>query len=709
MMDTVEHTALGVHVGGDADGREAALTELRNRLEDALAHKRLTKTQLATRTRLARTTVQAAFQAGGPVPSAATVTALAGELGLPAGQMLELRRTAAGETGPARHEGPGKPIGQWDPHDLEVHPAGTAATAAGAGSRAQRVLPAYVRRAHDQVLAGAVAEAAQGRSRMLILVGSSSTGKTRACWEAVQPLAARGWCLWHPYDPTRVEAALADLGRVAPRTVVWLNEAQHYLGRSDVGERIAAALHTLLTETSRGPVLVLGTLWPEYAKSYTTLPQPGQPDPHSRVRELLSGRTLTIPDAFDDEALRAASTLARDGDRLLADALTRAHAHGRVTQDLAGAPELVRRYEQATPPVRVLLQAAMDARRLGVGPHLPQAFLIDAAIDYLSDDDYDQLTEDWAEAAFADLADPAHGQAPLRRTAIRPRRRPPGGAPASAVTAVPVSGPVFRLADYLDQHGRNTRRQLCPPDSFWHAAHTYLTDPLDLSNLATAAHSRLRLQWAYHLWRKVADAGETGALVPLARLRGEVGDREGAESLYRQAIEAGHVGASTELARWREEAGDRQDAEALHRQAAATGGDDLALASLINLAWMRERTGDREGAEALAWQLAEAGYLGVLTNLAEMRLARDDREGAETLYRQIIEAGHPSVLFRLAALRWQAGDQEGAETLYWQAADTGDTGALSQLVRMREEAGDREGAETLACRAAAAGDTGALT
>ena len=39
-----------------------------------------------------------------------------------------------------------------------------------------------------------------------------------------------GWRLWHPFDPTRAEAAQEDLHRVEPHTVVWLNEAQHYLG-----------------------------------------------------------------------------------------------------------------------------------------------------------------------------------------------------------------------------------------------------------------------------------------------------------------------------------------------------------------------------------------------------------------------------------------------------------------------------------------------
>ncbi|MER6571076.1 hypothetical protein ABT288_34085 [Streptomyces sp. NPDC001093] len=162
-----------MQVGEDSEKREAALTELRKRLEDALADAGLTKVQLAARARRSRTTVQEAFKDGGHLPSGATVAALAGELGLSAKQkqeLLELRRAAAGETaGPlcVRDEGLGKPIEHWDPHDLEVHPAGTPTAAAGVGARAQRALPGYVRRAHDEVLAEAVSEAAEGRSRML--------------------------------------------------------------------------------------------------------------------------------------------------------------------------------------------------------------------------------------------------------------------------------------------------------------------------------------------------------------------------------------------------------------------------------------------------------------------------------------------------------------------------------------------------------------
>ncbi|MEV6576426.1 helix-turn-helix domain-containing protein [Streptomyces sp. NPDC051577] len=540
-----------MHGGQDHQG--AALIELRRMLDDGRARAGLNKTQLAARTGLGRTTVSAAFQADGGVPSADTVAALADALKLPHGRLLELRREAAGDSGTAAGDvsGPGKPISEWEPHALEVHPAGPAKTTANPDIRSRRMLPGYVRREHDQVLARTVEDVAAGHSRIVVLVGSSSTGKTRACWECVQPLAEHGWLLWHPFDPTRAEAALEALHHVRPRTVVWLNEAQHYLGDGANGERIAAAVHHLLTSPERGPVLVLGTLWPEYATRYTALPAAGEPDPHSRVRELLSGRMVSVPEVFDSAALAGAAEFAASGDRLLADALTRARADGRLAQDLAGAPELLNRYQHATPGAKAILEAAMDARRLGVGLHLPQGFLTDAATDYLTDTDYDLLPDDWAERAYAELAELVHGkQAPLRRTTPRPARRPPSpSSPATSPPAPAASGPVFRLADYLEQHGRTSRRHLCPPASFWHAAHTHLTSHDDLDGLAHEAKDRLRRLWAYRLFQRAAYHGNVDALTRLAQMREEVGDREGAEALYRQAAEHADTDALTRLAR----------------------------------------------------------------------------------------------------------------------------------------------------------------
>ncbi|GAA2572996.1 MULTISPECIES: tetratricopeptide repeat protein [Streptomyces] len=680
---------------------DSALAELRRRLEAGLARARLKKTDLVARTGLSRTTVQLAFQTDGPVPSTQTVTALARALKLPMEELQALQRIAAGD-GSSDRPGPGQPIGQWDPHALEVHPAGTARD--GTGLPGQRLLPGYVPREHDQVLAEAVRDAAAGRSRMLVLVGSSSTGKTRACWEAVQPLAEQGWRLWHPFDPTRAEAALEDLARVAPQTVVWLNEAQHYLGDPGAGERIAAALHTLLTTPERAPVLVLGTLWPDYAKEYTALPTPGGPDPHSRVRELLAGRTVRIPEAFDDRALAEARVKADRGDRLLADALTRAGKDGRLAQDLAGGPAILERYQTGSPAARALLEAAMDARRLGVGLHLPRAFLTDAAADYLHDTDWNQLTDDWAEKAYAELAEHVHGKhAPLSRITPRPQRRPPGPSPDS-VPLPRLTGPVFRLADYLEQHGRTIRRPLCPPASFWHAAYTHLTHPDDLDNLTMAAETRYRLQWAHHLRHRAAEHGSTNALQHLAEIREEARDREDAENLYRQAVDHGSTDALWRLAVMREEAGDRESAEDLARQAVDRGSTD----ALWRLAVMREEAGDRESAENLARQAADHGKSFALYRLAEMREEAGDRESAEDLAQQAADRGSTNALYRLAVMREEAGDVESAKNLYWQAADRGNTGALYRLAEMREKAGDRESAKNLYRQAVDHGSTDAL-
>ncbi|MCX5278288.1 tetratricopeptide repeat protein [Streptomyces virginiae] len=720
------------------DSRNAALTKLRERLKAGMARMRLNQTELAGLAGLGRTTVSETFSPTRPAPSPETVAALARALQMQKqlAELLELRRRAVEDTGV--RSGPGRPIDEWDPHHLEVHPAGPDDAASGPRGSGARTLPGYVRREHDRALAGLVEDAAAGRSRAVVLVGGSSTGKTRACWEAVRPLAETGWRLWHPFYPTRAQDALDGLSRVEPRTVVWLNEAQHYLGDPTAGERIAATVHQILITAERGPVLVLGTLWPDYAKQYTALPTPGRPDPHSRVRELLAGRTLSVPDTFDAPALAAATALAEDGDRLLADALGRAGADGRVAQDLAGAPELLNRYRDATPAATVVLQVAMDARRLDVGLHLPQAFLTDAATDYLTDTDYDQLTDDWAELAFAELAELVHGrQAPLRRTTPRAQRRPPAPNPAVNGPAPSTAGPMFRLADYLEQHGRTTRRHLCPPASFWHAAHTHLTDPDDLGNLTQAAQIRHRLQWAHHLRHRAADHGNASALSHLAKVREEAGDREGAEALYQQAADRGDTDALYHLTLIREKAGDRDSAEALARQAADHGNTDAlkrlafmreltsdldsaealyrqaadqgSTSALLSLAEMREEAGDQEGAEALAREAADHGDNAfALKHLAEMREEAGDREGVEALARQAADHGETKALLGLAEMRKEAGDREGAEALAQRAADRGDTEALKTLAEMREEAGDREGAEALARQAADHGETNAL-
>ncbi|WP_405525727.1 transcriptional regulator [Streptomyces avidinii] len=605
-------------------------------------------------------------------------------LGKEVRSLLDLLAAASGATrGP---EGElGKLIAAWDPLALEVHPA-VDIRPATQGEEQVALLPGYVARAHDAKLAGIVAAAADGASQMAVLVGSSSTGKTRTCWEAVQALAPLGWRLWHPFDPTRAEAAMAALERVGPRTVVWLNEAQHYLGAGQgLGERIAAAIRSLLTDPDRGPVLVLGTLWPQYATAFAALPEPGQADPHAQVREILAGRWITLPESFDIAATDATRVLASAGDRQLAHALEHAK-DGRLTQYLAGAPELLHRYEIAPPPARALLHAAMDARRLGVGLHLPMAFLEDAAVDYLTDDEYDLLADNWLEQAIADTSTPVHGNlAPLRR--IRPRPDNPEAAPLQTS---------YRLADYLEQHGSHQRRLLCPPASFWRAAHQHLATPADLTALGQAAHDRYRIRYAYLLWKKAADDSSPVALARLGRLHHTMGDLWTAERLLRQAAEAGDTDGMIALADLLDQFGNVDEAMSVAMRATSSGDDSGAL-------WLALRNKDFEKQRAIYLQAAAAGSTLALRCLGSLLRRYGDQAKAHEAYQQAADAGDPDGFTDLGKMQEEAGNDSGAVALFHKAASAGSPDALLGLARTHERAGNHREADEYTHQAATAG------
>ncbi|MEV0545667.1 hypothetical protein AB0H98_02535 [Nocardia salmonicida] len=397
--------------------------------------------------------------------------------------------------------GPGRPLDEiTDPFALEVHRPITADD-----QQDLPVLPPYIRRSHDDALEVVVQHAQSGVSKFVVLVGGSSSGKTRALYEALAPLRqAGGWRLWHPSSPTRREA-LEGLSSVVPRTVLWLNETQEYLkatGTADGDdEQIATALHDLLADVDRAPVLIVGTLWPEH---HATLLR----NSASRARHLLKERTLTVPDSFTTADIGSAPVAAR-ADPRLAMALTHA-TDGRFAQYMAGGPELIARYQfSLSPAAKAIIDVAMDARRVGHRNALPERFLETAASAYLADDDWNILPDDWFEQAVAETAKLCLG-APGPLTRIRPR---PLYAAASRTKRQTErsnqsvdNGAVYQLADYLEQYGRSRREAIVPPVMFWEAAARHVhTD--DVTDLAEAAWSRGLYRDAAQLWKNAAERG----------------------------------------------------------------------------------------------------------------------------------------------------------------------------------------------------------
>ncbi|MEO3750782.1 sel1 repeat family protein [Streptomyces sp. B6B3] len=578
-----------------------------------------------------------------------------------------------------------RPVACWTPKRLGVHPA--IAGRRAPGDDPAYVLPVYVPRGHDERLRARLTAAADsGAQPVLVMVrGTSCTGKTRSAYEAIRA-AVPQWNLLAPLGPDALLATLAAEA-LGARTVLWLNEAQDFL-HGPSGEAAAAALLRRLD--GDGPLIVMATLWPEYDDALTRPATSPVDDPHRYARTLLAqAHRVQVPDDFTED-LAAARASARNDPSLHAAVTTGGVA---LTQTLAAAFDLVDHYEN---PVgehgatgRAVITAAMDAHRLGATGGLPLDFLKAAAPGYLTEQQRAAADpEIWFTHALA-----------YARTDIKQVTAPLQDVPRpSGMGALPG---VARLADYLQQYGRTTRRRRCPPATFFDAATSHLANPDQLHALSQAAKRHHRYRHAAELHRAAAEAKHPYALSELAIMWAKAGDWEGAERLARAAAGAGNTSALRDLAMMCEEAGDREGAERLAQAASQTGNSH----ALHQLAAVREEAGDREGAERLAQAASQTGNSHALFQLGAMREKAGDRKEAERLYYAAVHAGNASALYQLAMMQKEAGDWEEAERFARAAADTGNSNALYQLAAT---AGNREEAERFYRAAAGAGNTSAL-
>ncbi|MFI9623116.1 trypsin-like peptidase domain-containing protein [[Kitasatospora] papulosa] len=558
--------------------------------------------------------------------------------------------------------------------ELEIHPS-----IAGTTGRRLPVLTEYIARAHDTELRGIVEQAAAGQSGIAVLVGATSTGKTRACWEALQALPP-GWRLWHPISPARAQALSDGLDAVAPRTVIWLNEAQRYLntpGR-DLGGQIASRLRGLLRDPGRGPVLVLGTLWPEYHADLTHGPAGDPADHRAPARDLLSGRTIAVPSTFSGTALSGIRTTAARDERL--QEAVRCAEDGQITQYLAGVPAVLDRYRMAPPEVRAVIEAAMDLRRLDCGPALDAAILEDAAAGYMTERQWDELPDGWfvRALAYATESESCRGaRSPLYRTRARVDRRAAAG------------GRPLMLSDAVEQFGRISRGGLAVAETVWQAALVHSNDDLRTA-LAAAAEERGLLRIALELLAGPARAGSAQAWSAAARLLGATGKLPVALACFEKAADAGETIAlrdagdllrshrpklALELYLRACEAGDTiavlkaadllLRAERIDEARALVRADTFHHRRLLT-AWY-DQHGRPDDAEEVLREAAQLGLAQATAELAERALGRDDTQQAEVLLRTAVADGAPCEEI-LAELLHNRGELTEAINWYQRAA-----------------------------------------
>jgi TPR repeat protein len=112
-------------------------------------------------------------------------------------------------------------------------------------------------------------------------------------------------------------------------------------------------------------------------------------------------------------------------------------------------------------------------------------------------------------------------------TRIRPRR----GAPAH-------HQPHYRLADFLEEHGRTTRRLDHSPNGFWEALVDHAHRP-DLTDLAQSAGERGLVSPALRLFTAAYEAGQSDGLRAVGTLLHRAGRIDDAIAWYQRANEAG--------------------------------------------------------------------------------------------------------------------------------------------------------------------------
>ena len=595
--------------------------------------------------------------------------------------------------------------------DYEVHPAIAPPSSEGGVA----LLPAYVRRPHDEQLATVISRVRVGNSAAVILVGESSTGKTRACWEALADLVAdapglAGWRLWHPLTAQDLIAGLAgtDQSGAGPVlrgwTVVWLNELQRYLlPGSEVTMQAAAELRKLLRDRdpALGPVLVVGTIWQDpYWATLTALQTGAKGELLHHAHQLTNlVDDIKVPPDLEGHAREAADQAA------VTDARWRAamrDAPDRPIQYLAGAEYLRRRYEHATATRRAVLLAAGDARRAGAAGKLPLAFIQAAAEGYLSDEAWGLLPTAKQNAAVW-VGEAIHGdpEDPEDVGLVRGGLGVHGPLRPVRYTDGPPSEPAYELADFLVQHLGRTRVCIQPCNSLWHAA-ARVSDADLIHHLARGAQARARLRPAAALYAVAGAAGHADAWTSLGELRERAGDQDGAERAYQQAVEAGDPAGWTELARLREQAGDRTGAEDTARRAAAAG-DSRAWRELARA---RSWEGDLRSAEDAARQAVASGDTYALAALADMRRYRWRREQARDPADEFIEPlpeGGTGDWIDLATTCELRGDPAGSEEYAQVATINGFPDAWHNLAVIRKQAGDWAGAANAYQKAAAAG------
>ncbi|MFD5699719.1 tetratricopeptide repeat protein [Streptomyces lasiicapitis] len=525
-------------------------------------------------------------------------------------------------------------------------------------------LPPYVARDIDEELRERVREAAE-EGGLVLVVGDSTAGKTRAAFEAIRELLPEYRVLAPPVGarlrpaPETLEAC-GDL-----RCVVWLDDLEQYLGPEGLEPEV-------LAEFVRLRVPVVATMRLKPYETFSAADEGGAAQSWAG----LGARVLRTAEVVDLDRLWSEGELARAGDcddSRIADAVVHHGTYG-IAEYMAAGPVVMQEWRRARRVCghargAALVTAAVDLSRAGLRGPYSRGLLVEVHERCLAEAGGSVLRPEGLEEAFAWASEVRLGvTSPL----------------------VPMTEG-WSAFDYLVDGTESA-----VPDWVRETALAHAADDDDRFAVATSAYRGGALHVAEAGMRPLADGGNVNATFNLALLSAKTGRTGEAETLYRHAHGKGQLAATNNLAILLERAGRAEEAEALYRETHNKGHLDATN----NLAILVNQSGRTEEAETLYRHAHNKGRLAATYNLAIFLEGLDRPEEAEALYRHAHDEGRLDATNNLAILLEQAGRTEEAETLYRHAQNRGHPNAAYNLAILLDQTGRTEEAEALRRQAA---------
>ena len=605
-------------------------------------------------------------------------------------------------------------------------------------------LPTYTERDLDDDLDSWLSSKQQS-SGFALIVGSAASGKTRTAYESI----LRSLPDWHLLVPQSASelSDLLETGIRLQRTVIWLNELQHFLGSDGFS---VSFIRRLITDPGQS-VIIIGTIWTSWYEQLTSFESNGDIDTRTDAYEILT----LLADRFDLASSFSKSEWQRLSDKVAIDPRLQEvfenKDSGNPPELLAAAPELMHRWRNSGNPYGgAALSAAIAIRCCGLSGPLDIRLITAVGSTLLTPQQRAAIRADWIDGALDWACEPVRGDiAPLARVG-----KAPGVVDGITVSDILVQ---YAEADY-------SRPGTEIPDAIWDlcidnstdrqiamvgikASHRGKLDHAEralsqstdndsnsnvLNHLGIVAHKKGEHQRAEQLWIKASAAGSCCASISLAEVfvgRGESdraekiiidenlhahngaaillgkiaesrGDSESSNFWWSKAVENGDTTAMRELGQRAMANGNFEEAESLWTMG-ADKGSGCCLDGLGSLAMQRGRL---EDAESFFTRAVELGCSHAPVSLGELLVNRDAKGAAEArrLWLGSAANGSAYAMYDLAELAQRQGDPSAREW-FQKAADKGLGCAMDNLGKIADENGDFEAALEWWERSAAAG------